>query len=1341
MNMRSKGIAAVIAAVSLLSQSEIAQARPTVGVGNTERRSTLKTTAAQCNPATANIDLDINNVRSRLMTGGDMWWDRGTGTARYEVPKGSGKNSLFAGSVWVGGVDGQGALKVAAQMYRTQGNDYWPGPTQVDANNVNSAPDKTICSDWDQFWKINRTDLTDFREAIRAGSPVTDARFTTIREWPATGNSEAKGTSGLPLSQLTNPDYKNFGRNFAPFVDVDGDGLYDYTKGDYPDILGDQYIWWVFNDMGNVKLQTNTQAIGMEVQTSSFAFSTKDYLNDATFVFYKLINRGTLTLFDTYMATWTDADLGQAFDDYIGCDTGRSLGILYNGKSTDGNGSPTDYGSEVPMIGVDFFIGPKRRTYSDTGHHQGPNGRYDEDTLGMTIFNYFNNANNSPIGDPGNGVEVYRIMTGFNRVGQHLHNDQASCPNSNGYGNGPEIPWVFPGNPNVSGEWSECQCGTPVGDRRFVHSSGPFTLEAGGITNDIIIGACWVPNVGGCPNTSFSRIRAADDMIQDLFDNHFKTIEGPEAPDLTIREMDRKLVFYITNPVSSTNYLERFGRYDSSYYRVSTPKTRRGADSSNHYDSLYKFEGYRVFQLKNSTVTPNLIFNEAGEVNKELAAEVFQCDVKNGVNKIVNYVGNPDKASGVFDAAVKVTGKDSGIVHSFALTTDAFATGPDKKLVNYRNYYYVAIAYSYNNFRQFTYALSDSSQQTPYLESSHGANGRNIAVYSPMPNPANGDFGTVLNADFGSGVIIKRMEGIGNGGIETSFDAATEADATSPATGNKSLYPVYPAGYGPVGIKVIDPQKIKPLDWELYLYDTIHTTSNLMVDSTAKWKLVNSNGETIYSDRTLNQVNEQILADYGLSVSVHQVGYPGDESAVANNGYINSTISYADPARAWLAGVNDAEQQNPLNWIRSGKYGNPAGASTCEYNDKGMITGTGGGISGNNPDSNQYYEGLFPLSTPNKGTWAPATLAVKEPKGDCGFGIANSIMQGNSLHDLPGVDIVFTSDKSKWTRSVVLEMQDEKGLAQNHAAKFRPRGHASWNMQIGDDGRPVYSTTPGDTGFSWFPGYAVNQETGERVNIIFSEDSYQPNANGTDMIWNPTNQALDPKTGNVVYGGKHYVYILSSKYDSCKDFIVKLQNEIDGDPPNQFRPFQWVGVPLLLGNNHFNSLNDGLIPTEARLRIRVSRPYERYIADPSQQLKNNGFPLYSFSTKNLAPKPLADNDNHWSNDKQGLLDQIMVTPNPYYGTTGYENNRLDTRVRIINLPRKATIRIYSVDGTLIRTLTKDNANQSFVDWDTRNQKGLNIASGMYLFHISADGIGETIVRWFGAMRPTDITTY
>ena len=40
-----------------------------------------------CNPPSAKINLDINNVSAGLLNGGDMWWDL-VGSAAYEVPKG-----------------------------------------------------------------------------------------------------------------------------------------------------------------------------------------------------------------------------------------------------------------------------------------------------------------------------------------------------------------------------------------------------------------------------------------------------------------------------------------------------------------------------------------------------------------------------------------------------------------------------------------------------------------------------------------------------------------------------------------------------------------------------------------------------------------------------------------------------------------------------------------------------------------------------------------------------------------------------------------------------------------------------------------------------------------------------------------------------------------------------------------------------------------------------------------------------------------------------------------------------------------------------------------------------
>ena len=64
-----------------------------------------------------------------------------------------------------------------------------------------------------------------------------------------------------------------------------------------------------------------------------------------------------------------------------------------------------------------------------------------------------------------------------------------------------------------------------------------------------------------------------------------------------------------------------------------------------------------------------------------------------------------------------------------------------------------------------------------------------------------------------------------------------------------------------------------------------------------------------------------------------------------------------------------------------------------------------------------------------------------------------------------------------------------------------------------------------------------------------------------------------------------------------------------------------------------------------------------------------------------------------------------------------------------------------MDGSLIRTLTKNDATTSYIDWDIRNSAGLPIASGMYLIDVKAYGIGETVIKWFGATRPIDVTTY
>ena len=73
--------------------------------------------------------LDGNQVDARYHNGGDMFWDLVSNPA-YEVPKGSGNHSSFAGGLWIGGLDQSDGLHIAAATYRQTGNDFSPGPVR-----------------------------------------------------------------------------------------------------------------------------------------------------------------------------------------------------------------------------------------------------------------------------------------------------------------------------------------------------------------------------------------------------------------------------------------------------------------------------------------------------------------------------------------------------------------------------------------------------------------------------------------------------------------------------------------------------------------------------------------------------------------------------------------------------------------------------------------------------------------------------------------------------------------------------------------------------------------------------------------------------------------------------------------------------------------------------------------------------------------------------------------------------------------------------------------------------------------------------------------------------------
>ncbi len=103
---------------------------------------------------------------------------------------------------------------------------------------------------------------------------------------------------------------------------------------------------------------------------------------------------------------------------------------------------------------------------------------------------------------------------------------------------------------------------------------------------------------------------------------------------------------------------------------------------------------------------------------------------------------------------------------------------------------------------------------------------------------------------------------------------------------------------------------------------------------------------------------------------------------------------------------------------------------------------------------------------------------------------------------------------------------------------------------------------------------------------------------------------------------------------------------------------------------------------------------------------------------------------------QSDLDKVAVVPNPYVGAASWEPKNLfrtgrgERRVNFIHLPAKCTIRIYTVAGNLVQTLTHDSEIDNGQEpWNLVSKDGMDISYGVYIFHVDAPGIGEKISKF------------
>ncbi|MGQ9854771.1 MAG: hypothetical protein ACUVTG_15390, partial [Candidatus Oleimicrobiaceae bacterium] len=100
-----------------------------------------------------------------------------------------------------------------------------------------------------------------------------------------------------------------------------------------------------------------------------------------------------------------------------------------------------------------------------------------------------------------------------------------------------------------------------------------------------------------------------------------------------------------------------------------------------------------------------------------------------------------------------------------------------------------------------------------------------------------------------------------------------------------------------------------------------------------------------------------------------------------------------------------------------------------------------------------------------------------------------------------------------------------------------------------------------------------------------------------------------------------------------------------------------------------------------------------------------------------------------------FAEEPYVVPNPYVGAASFEAERFaisgrgERRIEFRGLPQRCTIRIYTVRGELVQTLYHEGSTQGYVAWDLRSKDNLDVAPGLYIFHVDGGSLGSKIGKF------------
>lgn len=437
--------------------------------------------------------LHANNIRTLIPASGSLFWDGEDSQFRIEGPDG-GFATIFTQGLWLGAEDSNGDLTLAIATFGAAAgnNDYYPGPVSEDG-----TVSFDVCGNYDRAWSVYRyqieAHLADFQD-----NGVIDNPQSAILGWPGLGNAQFFATNGF--------DLPNSPQGFAPFFDINADGIYQPLQGEYPfvpqsAIVPDQIVWSVFNTVGNEPYESGSLVqMKAEIQLLAWAFNCTDsrVLSNSVFTSFKVINRGNDPYTNFRMGLYTDFDLGCFADDYIGSAPSLNTFYVYNKFPNDVNcDNIPNAGENAPVQAITVMSQP------------------------LDGFMYMNNSSFVP-GNP--GTDDPQTIAGYsNFLNNRFRDGTPLTQGGDGYNpNSTEVVnFAFPDNPNDAGGWSENSMDLGSFDRRALGNiDGPGLFSSGAVfTVDIAYSFHRTPGADnlGNVNEMYDGVAA----LQMMYDNSF----------------------------------------------------------------------------------------------------------------------------------------------------------------------------------------------------------------------------------------------------------------------------------------------------------------------------------------------------------------------------------------------------------------------------------------------------------------------------------------------------------------------------------------------------------------------------------------------------------------------------------------------------------------------------------------------------------------------------------------------------------------------------------------------------------------------------------------------------